>query len=121
VASKSVIQDKKKKTIKLVVKKFSPYLSRDEPQIFNAAFTAISNLISTAENNIKSAPDNKLFQRQVWTFRLPVRDILNFRKQMREFLETMEKRTKEEIERWEVDRGVEDVISAGVGIYYFEE
>jgi predicted regulator of amino acid metabolism with ACT domain len=121
VASKSVIHDKKKKTVKLVVRNFSPYLSRDEPQIFNAAFTAISNLISTAEHNIKSPPDDKLFQRQVWTFRLPVSDILNFRKQMRRFLETMECRAKEKIARWEVDDGAQDVISAGVGFYYFEE
>jgi hypothetical protein len=76
VASGSVVHDSKKKTVKLVVPKFSPYLSSDEPQIFNAAFTAISNLISTVENNIKAEPDNKMFQRQVWTFRLPVRDIL---------------------------------------------
>jgi len=121
VASRSVIQDKKKKTIKLVVKKFSPYLSRDEPQIFNAAFTAISNLISTAENNIKAAPEDRLFQRQVWTFRLPTRDKLNFRQQMRSFLEAMELRAKEKIGHWELDSGIDEIISAGVGIYYFEE
>ena len=121
VASRSVIQDKKKKTIKLVVKKFSPYLSRDEPQIFNAAFTAISNLISTAENNIKATPEDRLFQRQVWTFRLPIRDKLNFRQQMRSFLESMELRAKEKIGHWELNSGIDEIISAGVGIYYFEE
>ena len=121
VASRSVVHDRKKKTVKLVVPKFSPYLSSDEPQIFNAAFTAISNLISTVENNIKAEPDGKLFQRQVWTFRLPVRDILNFRKRMRIFLESTERRTKDRIERWEIDGSTEEVISAGVGIYYFEE
>ena len=121
VASKSAIQDKKKKTVKLIVKKFSPYLSRDEPQIFNAAFTAISNLISTAEINIKAAPEDKLFQRQVWTFRLPTRDKLNFRKQMRSFLESVELRAKEKIGHWEVNSGIDAIISAGVGIYYFEE
>lgn len=121
VASRSVVHDKKKKTVKLVVQKFSPYLSSDEPQIFNAAFTAISSLISTVENNIKAEPDSKLFQRQVWTFRLPVRDILSFRKQTRAFLESMETRTKAKIERWETDSRTEEVISAGVGIYYFEE
>jgi Family of unknown function (DUF6502) len=121
VASGSVVHDSKKKTVKLVVPKFSPYLSSDEPQIFNAAFTAISNLISTVENNIKAEPDNKMFQRQVWTFRLPARDILKFRQRMRTFLESMERRTKDRIERWETDSNSEEVISAGVGIYYFEE
>jgi len=121
VASKSVIQDKKKKTIKLVVKQFSPYLSRDEPQIFNAAFTAISNLISTVENNIKAAPEDRLFQRQVWTFRLPTRDKLIFRQQMRLFLESTELGAKEKIGHWEINSGIDEIISAGVGIYYFEE
>ncbi len=121
VASGSVVHDSKKKTVKLVVPKFSPYLSSDEPQIFNAAFTAISNLISTVEHNIKAEPDNKMFQRQVWTFRLPVRDILKFRNRMRMFLESMERRTEDKIERWETAGSDEEVISAGVGIYYFEE
>jgi len=121
VASKSAIQDKKNKTVKLVVKKFSPYLSRDEPQMFNAAFTAISNLISTAENNFKAAPEDRLFQRQVWTFRLPTRDKLIFRQQMRSFLESMEVRAKEKIGHWELNTGSGEIISAGVGIYYFEE
>lgn len=121
VASRSIVHDRKNKTVKLVVPRFSPYLSTDEPQIFNAAFTAISNLISTVENNIKAEPDEKLFQRQVWTFRLPVRDILNFRHRMRIFLESMERRTEAKIERWETAGSDEEVISAGVGIYYFEE
>ncbi len=121
VASKSIVQDKKKKTVKLVLKHFSPYLSSDEPQMFNAAFTAISNLISTAENNIKAAPEGRFFQRQVWTFRLPVAARLNFRKEMHAFLESLEFRAKEEIRHWEVDGKADEIVSAGVGMYYFEE
>jgi len=121
VASKSVVQDKKNKTVKLVLKHFSPYLSSDEPQMFNAAFTAISNLISTAENNFKAAGESKYFQRQVWTFRLPTSARLKFRREMHAFLESMEMRAKEEIRHWEVDGKVDEIMSAGVGMYYFEE
>jgi hypothetical protein len=116
VASGSVVHDSKKKTVKLVVPKFSPYLSSDEPQIFNAAFTAISNLISTVENNIKAEPDNKMFQRQVWTFRLPARDseVSQAHANIPRVAERRPKTESSAGDRWQY----EEVISAGVGIYY---
>jgi len=63
VATRSIVQDKKNRTLELVVEEFSPYLSDDEPNIVNAALSAISNLISTIEHNMDSPVDEKFFQR----------------------------------------------------------
>ena len=54
VATRSVVRDRKNRTLELVVDEFSPYLSDDEPNIVNAALSAISNLVSTIEHNMRS-------------------------------------------------------------------
>jgi hypothetical protein len=121
VATKSIEQDKSRKLLKLLVDQYSPYLSNDEPNIVNAALSAISNLISTIEFNINSPSDQKVFQRQSWTFRLKPSDQLQFREIMRQFLEGVEKQACQKIQPWEKDKYGSELITAGVGFYYFEE
>jgi hypothetical protein len=121
VATKSIEQDKSKKLLKLIVDQFSPYLSNDEPTIVNAAFSAISNLISTIEYNINVPNDQKIFQRQSWTFRLKPSDQLQFRETMRKFLHEANKRARQKIRPWERDEYGADLLTAGIGLYYFED
>jgi len=121
VATKSIEQDKSKKLLKLIVDQFSPYLSNDEPTIVNAAFSAISNLISTIEYNINIPNDQKIFQRQSWTFRLKPSDQLQFRETMRKFLHEANKRARQKIRPWERDEYGADLLTAGIGLYYFED
>ena len=121
VATKSIEQDKSKKLLKLIVDQFSPYLSNDEPTIVNAAFSAISNLISTIEYNINVPNDQKIFQRQSWTFRLKPSDQLQFRETMRKFLQEADKRACQKIRPWERDEYGADLLTAGIGLYYFED
>jgi len=120
VATHSVEQDRDNRTLRLLVDHYSPYLSQDEPNIVNAAFSAISNLISTIEHNVHSAQDEKLFQRQAWTFRLDPDQRAEFRAVMRDMLEQSENRAREEIAPWEHDDYAKGLLTAGVGFYYFE-
>jgi glutathione S-transferase len=121
VATRSVEQDRERKRLRLLVDHFSPYLSQDEPNIVNAAFSAISNLISTIEHNVCAEPEDLLLQRQKWTFRLAPGDLPAFRQAMREMLERHEAEADGAIEPWEQDRYDSGLITAGVGFYYFEE
>jgi hypothetical protein len=122
VDTRSVEQDKANRTLKLLVDHYSPYLSNDEPNIINAAFSAIANLISTIEFNVNAAAGNeRLFQRQSWTFRLSPGDQDGFRGAMRSLLEEYEERAMREIEPWEQKRYGKNLVTAGVGLYYFEE
>jgi hypothetical protein len=121
VDTASVAQDRESRTLRLLVDHYSPYLSQDEPNIVNAALSAISNLISTIEHNIASPQDAKLFQRQKWTFRLDPRDLAAFRQAMRIMLERYEKEADEGITPWEQQRYASGLVTAGVGLYYFEE
>lgn len=121
VDTNSVAQNKEQRTLRLLVDHYSPYLSHDEPNIVNAALSAISNLISTIEHNVGADPADKLFQRQKWTFRLDPGDVPAFRTEMRRMLERFETEAEDAIEPWEQDRYDSKLITAGVGFYYFDE
>jgi len=120
IATNSIEQDSSKKLLKLIVDQFSPYLSNDEPSTVNAAFSAISNLISTIDHNINSPQEQKIFQRQSWTFRLRPSDQLQFRETMRGFLQEAENQARQKIQPWEKDEYGTELITAGIGLYYFE-
>jgi len=120
VATRSVEQDREQRTLTLLVDHYSPYLSQDEPNIINAAFSAISNLISTIEHNVHSEQAEKWFQRQAWTFRLDPGRRAEFRAVMRAMLEQCEEDARQEISPWELDDYGEGLLTAGVGFYYFE-
>jgi len=121
VDTRSVEQDREKRQLRLLVDHFTPYLSDDEPNIINAAFSAISNLLSTIEFNVTAKRTERLFQRQVWSFRLRPEDRADFRRAMRRRLEQYEKSAMDAIEPWEQERYGDQLMTAGVGLYYFEE
>ncbi len=121
VATGSIERDKANRTLKLLVDEFSPYLSDDEPNMVNAALSAISNLISTIEHNMDAQPEDRFFQRQRWTFRLQPADRESFRKAMRRLLERCNEEAETCIEPWEGETYGKGLATAGVGLYYFEE
>jgi len=120
VDTRSVEVDREGRVVRLLVDHYSPYLSEDEPSILNAAFSAISNLISTIEHNTAPGQKDKLFQRQAWTFRLHPEDRAQFRQAMREMLEQFEAQARERIGPWEREGYTGERITAGTGFYYFE-
>lgn len=121
VDTKSVFQDREAGTVRLLVDHFSPYLSDDEPNIVNAAFSAIGNLISTVDHNVSPDGEARMFQRQAWTFRLDPADRDAFRLDMREMLEEYESGAIQRIEPWEMGEFGGRQLTAGIGLYYFEE
>ena len=121
VDTNSVAQDRQRRTLRLLVDHYSPYLSQDEPNIVNAALSAVSNLVSTIEHNVGAEQADKLFQRQKWTFRLDPADQEAFRQAMRVVLERFEREADEAIAPWEQQRYGSGLVTAGVGFYYFEE
>lgn len=121
VATNTVRQDKAKRSLHLLVDHYSPYLSDDEPNIVNAAFSAISNLISTIEHNVDADRHEKFYQRQFWTFRLSPEDRAGFRDATREMLERYEQKARREMAPWEKQEYGGELMTAGVGFYYFED
>jgi hypothetical protein len=121
VDTQSISQDKENRRLTLLVDHFSPYLSDDEPNMINAAFSAVSNLLTTIEFNVDESPEERLFQRQTWTFRLSPENREEFRRTMRSMLERCEEDAMQAIEPWELENYGDGLLTAGVGFYYFEE
>jgi hypothetical protein len=121
IATKSIVQDKESRTLKLIVERFSPYLSDDEPNMVNAALSAISNLTSTIEHNMESSQEEKFFQQQSWTFRLNPQDRETFRRVVRKSLEKCKAMAEKDMRPWEGEEYSDEKITAGVGFYYFED
>jgi hypothetical protein len=121
IATKSVIRDKKSRKLRLVVDQFSPYLSNDEFSQLTAAFASITSLLATIEHNIFNSDSQKYYQRQFWTFRLQPENQQQFRSLMHKLLEKNEQAARKEIEPWETAAYDSDLLTAGVGFYYFEE
>ena len=121
VATNSVEINRNNKELKLIVSEFSPYFADDEPNVVNAALSAISNLVSTVETNVGAPRNERLFQRQAWTFRLRPEQRLEFRDVMRRFLEEVDQKARFEMEKWERSEYKNGDVTAGVGYYFFEE
>jgi hypothetical protein len=121
VDTKSVRQNSKERTLTLIVDNFSPYLSDDEPNIITAAFSAISNLLSTIEHNVTSIEESKFYQRQFWTFRLNPKQRDAFRLATFNMLERYESMARKEMAPYESKKYGPDMLTAGVGFYYFED
>lgn len=121
IATNSVAIDREARTLRLLVSQFSPYFSDDEPNAVNAALSAISNLVSTIDNNVGAAQEDRFFQRQAWTFRLSPGQRKQFRLEMHEFLSRVDRDARTRMEAWEQPNYEEDFVTAGVGYYFFEE
>lgn len=121
VATKSVDIDRSKKTIRLIVSRFSPYFADDEPNAIISALSALSNLASTVEHNVGMPKEERLFQRQAWTFRLNPSQKEEFRSSLNKLLTSMDIAAGQEIAKWEEKEYEEHFLTAGVGIYYFED
>ena len=121
LASKCIERDRKNRTVKLLVDEYSPYLSDHEHSMVNAALSSMSSLISTMEHNLHASPEDRFFQRQLWTFRLDPADHASFRSSMRSLLGQFRDETESGIEPWEQSEYRAGMVTAGVGFYYFEE
>lgn len=121
VSTKSVEVDARLRTLKLVVSEFSPYVQGEEPDLVISALSALSNLVSTIENNFGAEAADRFFQRQSWTYRLSRSDIPAFRATMRALLSDSDTKAREKMAPFEESEYTSGQVTAGAGFYYFEE
>lgn len=121
LATGSIVQDERNRTVELAVDQFSPFLSEDEPSMVNAALSSLSGFLSTIEHNLKAPKSERFFQRQIWTFRLRPGDRESFRQAMRKQMEHYKDCAEASIEPWESADYGDELVTAGAGFYYFED
>ena len=121
LASGSVGLCRKKGELKLLTPRFSPFNSEDEVSLMNNGLQAINNLTSSVARNLNSPKNQRLIQRELWTYRLDGARREEFRNKLRAFLIETETQAESVIAPMESEFEVGDQFTAGLGFYFFEE
>jgi hypothetical protein len=121
LATNSVAADRESGLLTLLTERYSPFDSEDEVGLMSNGLQAIVNMTGTIDRNVRSAHDDRVIQREVWTFRLDEGRRVEFRDAVRKFLLKVENEAATLMEPMESDYQTEGQTTAGVGFYYFEE
>lgn len=121
VATGSVEHDRKKGQLRLLTQRFSPFNSEDELSLMSNGLQAITNLSGSVCRNIASRREDRVIQRELWTFRLDRARRDEFRQKVREFLLETENRAEAVMAPMESEFEYAGQATAGIGLYYFEE
>jgi len=123
VESKSVRLEPKTQTIELLNKQFLPLKLQGEFGSLELGLAAVGNLIETIVHNTESEAGSgeTFFQRANWTHRLNSEKLSEFREKVRRELDLAERKAIGLLDTFEENDIHSDQITAGVGLFYFEE
>ena len=109
-------------TVRMVSRYYFP-LSGAKYEMVDVGMQAAANLLGTVQHNVdhRDHPDQRFLQQQRWSTTIPRHVYEEFKKavetKMREHIDI----SLEQIEEFEDDRGPQQqLITAGVGFYFFE-
>jgi len=99
------------------------FISKDELDLLDVGFTAIANLASTVEHNIRHAfdEDAKYFQRGSWDYQFSHEKIAGVRKVIHNYLREVDDKSRVLIRSLSEEGGQEGQMTAGISMFYFEE
>jgi len=100
-----------------------PNASEDERGAIAVGFSAIGSLIDSVAHNLAghSIESSPLYQRGVWSFRIPVPRKEDVRVEMAESLEKSRIKAQKALLEFEENGPSANQFTAGVGFFYFEE
>lgn len=105
----------------LLNRRYSPFNSGDEESLMANGLQALINLSGTVCNNVVASTEDRMIQRELWTFRLDESRREEFRELVREYLLKVEAGAEKVMVPLESEFEYQDQITAGLGLYYFEE
>jgi hypothetical protein len=121
--SKSVKIDSVSQKVTLISRQYMTFENKDDLASIESGLSTVSNLFETIVHNLSVAQNDKelFFQRSNWTHRLSIEKAIEFKRKLRLLLTEAEKSSVELMESFEEDNISENLITAGVGLFYFEE
>lgn len=99
------------------------FISKGELDLLDVGFTAIGNLISTIDHNIRNRVDHdaKYFQRGSWDYHFSPEKIDHVRKIIHRYLREADKKSRKLIASLAESEGQSGQLTAGISMFYFEE
>ena len=116
--------DVDKKTATVVLKQEdNVFISKNDLDLLDVGFTAISNLVSTIDHNIRNHLNKeiKYFQRGSWDYQFSPEKIGYVRKKIHKYLREADKKSRELIVSLAESEGQKGQLTAGISMFYFEE
>lgn len=118
--SGSVRINEKDGTVSLIRALYLPSAVNEKLDAIAVGFSAMGNLVDTVVHNLKD-DGGRFFQRGAWTYRLPGRHQQEARDELRKLLQRTEETAKRLMAGYEEPNAGPDQITAGIGLFYFEE
>jgi hypothetical protein len=99
------------------------FISKNDLDLLDVGFTAISNLASTIEHNIQNSLDEKAkyFQRGSWNYQFDPEKMDHVRKVIHRYLRKTDSRSRELITSLAEAQDKKGQYTAGISMFYFEE
>jgi hypothetical protein len=121
--SRSIAIDEKRQVVRMLDGRYWPFQHDDDKKLLEIGLISTSNLVDTVGHNLHAmdGSDEPFFHRSTWTTRLPALRRSELRKAIRKLLTLSEQEVTKLLGRMEDVEEHDDQITAGVGIFYFEE
>jgi hypothetical protein len=121
--SKSIEVDEDREIVRMLDGRYWPFQHEDDNKLLEIGLLSTSNLEDTVNHNLNAMGGSyePFFHRSTWTTRLPNTNRSKLRSAIRTLLTSSEKEVTELLAKMEAVEDHEDQLTAGVGIFYFEE
>ena len=122
-ASDSVIVDKANNSVRMINKRYTLFESEDQTEKAKVGMAAVGNLLDTIAHNLNPPAENRepFHQQGSWTNRLDRNEAGKLRGLIKKFLLDSDEKAREIMAPFEQDVITDNQITAGIGMFYFEE
>lgn len=123
IYSKSVQFDPETEKVKLLSGTYMPFEFSAATAQLEIGLATVGNLMETLAHNFETKNHSRdaFFQRASWSLRINEKDALKIRSEIRNSLTKAEEKAVNILESFEENKIHENQITAGVGLFYFEE
>jgi hypothetical protein len=121
--SGSIKVDKKKGVVSILQMSYLPATTNDQLEAIEIGFAAVGNLFNTIAYNLHALQtgEDRLFQRGVWTYRVPLIHQEQVRKGISKLLDKTDDKIRKFLKPFEESTLRPNQYTAGASLFYFEE
>jgi hypothetical protein len=122
-ASQSIVVDKENNKVHMIDKRYMPFGSADQTENAKIGMAAVGNLLETIAHNLTAAEKSGelFYQKGSWTHRVTIEERDKLRQMFRKFLLKTDDKARDMFKQYEHDEVNTDQVTAGIGMFYFEE
>lgn len=109
--------------VQLINTQYTSFESTDQSASLKIGLSVVSNLLDTITHNLLAPEhgDGAFYQRGCWTTRLSRKDRRKLRDLTKRFLSKLDEKARELISPYEREKASNELITAGISMFYFEE